>query len=259
MIEAIVLAGGQGTRLRAVVRDLPKPMAAIDGRPFLWWLMTRLHQQHVGRVILSVGYKSAAIRDYFGDSMDGMEISYCVESEPLGTGGAMKFALEEASEANVIVLNGDTFADVNLLDLMGEFDSAGVDLAVAVTYLNSIARYGAIVIEEKNNTIRGFDEKQGLPAGYINAGVYCLRRDIFVKCSAPAKFSFERDFLPKELGRMRAIAFRRVRAFIDIGVPEDYMLAQTLIPTLAARIADGMPSQTNAFVRESQSVYHISE
>ncbi len=79
MIEAIVLAGGQGTRLRAVVRDLPKPMATIDGRPFLWWLMTRLNQQRVARVILSVGYKSAAIQDYFGNAFDGMEISYAVE------------------------------------------------------------------------------------------------------------------------------------------------------------------------------------
>jgi D-glycero-alpha-D-manno-heptose 1-phosphate guanylyltransferase len=242
MIEAIVLAGGQGTRLRAVVRDLPKPMAAIDGRPFLWWLMTRLNQQHVGRVILSVGYKSAAIRDYFGNSIDGMEISYCVESEPLGTGGAMKLALEEASEAEVVVLNGDTYTDVDLLDLMREFDSAGADLAVAVTYLNTIARYGAIVIDEKSNTITDFDEKQGLAAGHINAGVYCLRRDIFVKYSGPAKFSFERDFLPKELGMLRAIAFRGVRAFIDIGVPADYMLAQTLVPTLAARVTDGLPS-----------------
>jgi D-glycero-alpha-D-manno-heptose 1-phosphate guanylyltransferase len=242
MIEAIVLAGGQGTRLRPIVPDLPKPMATIDGRPFLCWLMTRLHQQHVGRVILSVGYKSAAIRDYFGNSIDGMEISYSVESEPLGTGGAMKLALDEVSEAAVIVLNGDTYTDVDLLDLMREFDSAGADLAVAVTYLNSIARYGAIVIDEKSNAITGFDEKQGLAAGHINAGVYCLRRDIFVKYSAPAKFSFERDFLPEQLGMLRAIAFRGVRAFIDIGAPGDYTLAQTLIPIFAARIADGLPS-----------------
>jgi D-glycero-alpha-D-manno-heptose 1-phosphate guanylyltransferase len=242
MIEAIVLAGGQGTRLRPVVPDLPKPMAAIDGRPFLWWLMTRLNQQHVGRVILSVGYKSAAIRAYFGNSIDGMEISYSVESEPLGTGGAMKLALEEASESAVIVLNGDTYTDVDLLDLMRVFDSAGVDLAVAVTYLNTIARYGAIVIDEKSNTITGFAEKQDGAAGHVSAGVYCLRRDIFVKYSVPAKFSFECDFLPRELGMLRAIAFKGARAFIDIGVPGDYILAQTLIPTLAARFADGLPS-----------------
>ena len=154
----------------------------------------------------------------------------------------MKLALGEASEAEVIVLNGDTYADVDLLDLMREFDSAQADLAVAVTYLNTIARYGAIVIDEKNNAITGFDEKAGLAAGHINAGVYCLRRDIFLKYSAPAKFAFERDFLPKGLGMLRAIAFRGVGAFIDIGVPEDYTLAQTLVPTLAARIADGLPN-----------------
>jgi D-glycero-alpha-D-manno-heptose 1-phosphate guanylyltransferase len=96
-----------------------------------------------------------------------------------------------------------------LLDLIREFDSAGVDLAVAVTYLNTIARYGAIDIDEKSDTITGFDEKQGLAAGYINAGVYCLRRDMFSKYSAPAKFSCERDFMPKKLGMLRPICIQR--------------------------------------------------
>jgi D-glycero-alpha-D-manno-heptose 1-phosphate guanylyltransferase len=107
-----------------------------------------------GRVILSVGYKSAAIRDYFGNSIDGTEISYCVESQPLGTGGAIKLALEEANEAEVIVLNGDTYTDVDLLDLMREFDSAGVDLAVAVIYMNTIARYGAIAMNASSGSVQ---------------------------------------------------------------------------------------------------------
>src|SRR5260370_38897661 len=114
MIECIVLAGGQGTRLRAIVPDLPKPMADIAGRPFLWWLMTRLKQQRVGRVILSVGYKSEAIQNYFGTKFDGMEISYAIEQEPLGTGGAMKYALEKASVPRVIVSYRDTHGDVIL-------------------------------------------------------------------------------------------------------------------------------------------------
>jgi D-glycero-alpha-D-manno-heptose 1-phosphate guanylyltransferase len=241
MIESIVLAGGQGKRLRAIVRDLPKPMADIAGRPFLWWLMNRLKQQGVGRVILSVGYKSEAIQDYFGTAFDGMEISYVVEKEPLGTGGAMKYALEKARVPQVIVLNGDTYADVSLQGLLGRFDSANTDLAVAVIYLNDSARYGSLVIEEKTNTITGFREKQGPAAGYINAGVYCLRRDIFANYPASAKFSFEHDFLSKQLGVIRPLAVKGVRAFIDIGVPEDYALAQTLIPTLAARATNDLP------------------
>ena len=237
MIESIVLAGGQGTRLRAIVRDLPKPMADIAGRPFLWWLMTRLKQQGVGRVILSVGYKSEAIQDYFGSAFDGMEISYAVEKEPLGTGGAMKYALEKARAPQVIVLNGDSYVDVSLQGLLSTFDSANTDLAVAVTYLNDSARYGSLVIEEKTNTITGFSEKKGPAAGYINAGVYCLRRDIFAKYSAPATFSFERDFLPNAVRSYKTAGLKEVRAFIDIGVPEDYAFAQTLIPTLAASSA----------------------
>src|SRR6516164_4263572 len=108
MIECIVLAGGRGTRLQPVVRHLPKPMADIAGRPFLWWLLTRLNQQGVGRVILSLGYKSEAIQNYFGSEFEGMQIVYCIESAPLGTGGAMKCALRKASEPQVVVLNGDT-------------------------------------------------------------------------------------------------------------------------------------------------------
>jgi D-glycero-alpha-D-manno-heptose 1-phosphate guanylyltransferase len=242
MIDSIVLAGGQGTRLRGIVRDLPKPMADIAGRPFLWWLMTRLHQQGVGRVILSVGYKSEVIQDYFGMTFAGMEISYAVEKEPLGTGGAIKYALEKARTPQVIVLNGDSYVDFNLKALLSLFASAGPDLAIAAVYLIDSARYGLLLIEEKTNIITGFSEKQESIAGYINAGVYCLRRDIFMKYPVPGAFSFERDFLAVQLGVVRPLALKAVGAFIDIGVPEDYALAQTLIPTLAARMADAEPS-----------------
>jgi D-glycero-alpha-D-manno-heptose 1-phosphate guanylyltransferase len=233
MMESIILAGGQGTRLRGIVPHLPKPMADIAGRPFLWWLMDRLKQQGVRRVILSVGYKSEIFQDYFGSAFAGMEISYAIEREPLGTGGAIKLALAEAKGSHVIVLNGDSYVDVSLQALMSGLEAAGTDLAMAVTYLNDSARYGSLVIEEKTNIITSFREKS-LGAGHINAGIYCLRRDIFVKYSVPAKFSFEHDFLPKSLRALRPLAIEGVRAFIDIGTPEDYILAQTLIPTLGA-------------------------
>lgn len=237
MIEAIVLAGGEGKRLRPVVADVPKPMAEVAGRPFLWWLLTRLSQQKIDRVILSVGYKAEVIQDYFGTVFSGMEIAYSNESEPLGTGGAIRLALERAGQERVVVLNGDTYTEVNAPQLLAELESAGADLGIAVAHLNDVARYGAIVMDEKTNRIIGFDEKRGSSAGYINAGIYCLRRDIFVKYPVPQKFSFERDFLTKLVALLQPIAFRAVQAFIDIGVPEDYALAQTLIPTLATRAA----------------------
>ena len=154
----------------------------------------------------------------------------------------MKYALEKARVPQVIVLNGDTYADVSLQGLLCRFDFAKTNLAIAVTYLNDSARYGSLVIEEKTNTITGFREKQAPAAGYINAGVYCLHRDIFANYSVPDKFSFERDFLSRQLGGIRPLALKGVRAFIDIGVPEDYALAQTLIPTLSERIADDLPA-----------------
>jgi D-glycero-alpha-D-manno-heptose 1-phosphate guanylyltransferase len=234
MMESIILAGGQGTRLRALVPDLPKPMADIAGRPFLWWLMNRLKEQGVGRVVLSVGYKAEIIQDYFGPTFNGLEISYVIEKTPLGTGGAIKFALEQAKGPHVIVFNGDSYVDVNLQDLMTRFEAADTPLAVVVTYLKNSAPYGSIAIEEKTNRITAFREKQSLGAGYVNAGIYFLRRDIFANFSTAAQFSFEHDFLPKQLGVIKPLALHGVQAFIDIGVPEDYALAQTLIPTLAA-------------------------
>ena len=234
MIEAIVLAGGEGRRLRAVVRDLPKPMADIAGRPFLWWLLTQLNQQGVGRVILSIGYKAKAIQDYFGNSFNNTAIIYSVETEPLGTGGAIKLALEHAIQPQVIVMNGDTYADIALRSLLAARESFGADLTMAITHLDDISRYGAVVVDEKKSRVVGFEEKKGSSAaGYINAGTYCVRRDIFQKYPVLDKFSFERDFLQKHLEELKPVAFTAVRGFIDIGVPEDYALAQTVIPKLA--------------------------
>jgi len=234
MFEAIVLAGGEGRRLRSVVPDLPKPMADIAGRPFLWWLMVRLNQQGVGRVILSVGYKAEAIQDYFGAKFHGVEIAYSVESEPLGTGGAIKLALEQATQAQVIVMNGDTYTGLDLREFVTKFEASGTDLAVAVTHLNDAARYGTVIIDEKNDKMLGFQEKQRSSAGYINAGVYCLRPDIFMRYVVPGKFSFERDFLTERLAELNPVTFKGTQSFIDIGVPEDYALAQTVVPALAA-------------------------
>ena len=232
-MEAIVLAGGEGRRLRAVVQNLPKPMADIAGRPFLWWLMTRLNQQGVGRVILSVGYKAELIQDYLGKNFNDTEIIYSVETEPLGTGGAIKLALEHAAEPGVMVMNGDTYTDMELRELETVWEASGADLVMAVTHLEDISRYGAVVIDDKTSRVVGFDEKQCSAPGYINAGTYCVRRDLFQKYSMPPKFSLERDFLPKQLEAVAPVAFAAVSGFIDIGVPEDYALAQTLIPNLA--------------------------
>jgi D-glycero-alpha-D-manno-heptose 1-phosphate guanylyltransferase len=234
MIEAIVLAGGEGKRLRSVVRDVPKPMADVAGRPFLWWLMSHLQQQQASRVILSVGYKAEVIQAYFGEQFQGVEIEYSVETEPLGTGGAIRLALEQTTQGHVIVMNGDTYADLNLRDFITKFESSGSDLAVAVTHLKDVGRYGAIAIDEKSGKLLKFEEKQQSSAGYINAGVYCLRSDIFMKHGVPGKFSFEREFLSPRLEELNPIVFKETRAFIDIGVPEDYALAQTLVPALAA-------------------------
>jgi len=122
-------------------------------------------------------------------------------------------------------------------NLVSKFESSTTDLAMTVTYLDDVSRYGTIVIEKESDTVIGFVEKQGSSAGYINAGIYCLSRDIFEKYSTPEKFSFERDFMPARLEALRPAAFKGADAFIDIGIPEDYERAQTLIPLFAGKVS----------------------
>jgi D-glycero-alpha-D-manno-heptose 1-phosphate guanylyltransferase len=235
-LEVIVLAGGEGRRLQPVVSDLPKPMANISGRPFLWWLMTRLSRQQVDRVIFSVGYKAEVIRDYFGNAFSGIDIAYSEETEPLGTGGAIRLALEQAREAHVVVLNGDTYTDIELRGITDELEHSTSDLVIAVAHLQDVSRYGAVRFDGENAAITSFNEKEGVSPGYINAGIYCLRRNLFDTYSVPTRFSFERDFLSKYLSILRPVAFPGVRSFIDIGVPEDFTRAQTLIPAFAQEL-----------------------
>jgi D-glycero-alpha-D-manno-heptose 1-phosphate guanylyltransferase len=141
-----------------------------------------------------------------------------------------------------VVLNGDTYTDIELRWLSDKLECSKGDLVIAVTHLDDVSRYGAVLFDGETETILGFNEKQGGSAGYINAAIYCLRRDIFDRYSVPTRFSFERDFLTERLSVLRPVAFPGVRAFIDIGVPEDFALAQTLIPEIAQKASEAAES-----------------
>ncbi len=236
-MEAVVLAGGLGTRLRSVVADLPKAMAPVAGRPFLEHLLDLLIEAGFDSAILAVGYRSDAIREHFGGRYRGLPLTYSVESHPLGTGGAIRLALRSATARDVFVVNGDTFLDVDFRRMLEAHRRAAAAMTVAVHEVPDTARYGALAL--CGDRIQGFREKGRHGPGWINAGVYLVPRSLFDRASLADAFSFESDFLAPGVDSLKPLAFPARGLFIDIGVPEDYARAQNLLPARAA--APGRP------------------
>jgi D-glycero-alpha-D-manno-heptose 1-phosphate guanylyltransferase len=229
-MQAIVLAGGLGTRLRAVVPDLPKPMAPVGGRPFLAWVLDRLADAGCERTVLAVGYRHEAILDHFGAAHRGMALRYSVETTPLGTGGAIRAAAEQIDRYPVLVLNGDTYLDLDFHALLTAHKKGKVGITVAACRVVDVSRYGTLALD--GSQIRGFHEKGGTGSGYINAGVYLLDSDIIEQIPAGEAFSFEQQLLVPRVQTLQPLAFRTDGLFIDIGVPEDYARAQKLLASL---------------------------
>lgn len=222
-MEAIVLAGGLGTRLAHVVPDVPKAMAPVAGRPFLEYVLADLSKGGVGHAVLAVGYKKECIMEHFGRSFMGIRIDYSIEETALLTGGAIKQALAGCGEDAVFALNGDTLFHVPLEAMAREHKKSGAQLSVAVKELLDFDRYGTVRFDP-DGWITGFEEKKPRKQGYINGGVY--RIDSGLLQSYPDVFSFERRVLEEGVHRCRMRAFPADGYFIDIGVPEDYARAQ---------------------------------
>lgn len=231
-MEAIVLAGGRGTRLSGVVPHLPKPLAPIAGRPFLSYLLTMLADQGCTRICLSTGYLAETIEQQYGASFQGMGIVYARETSPLGTGGAIKAALAMTTGQEVFVVNGDTLAGIDLRRMLAQHTSTGSMLTIALMQVPDTARYGAVTTHE--GLVAAFSEKGMTGPGYINAGVYLMKCGIFEPFALPESFSFERDVLMAHASTLQTRAFLSSGYFIDIGVPKDYARAQVELPEIVA-------------------------
>jgi len=225
-MEAIVLAGGLGTRLRSIVSGLPKPMAPVHGRPFLALVLDQLVDAGFQTAILAVGYRHDAIRAYFGDSFRGLALRYSVESEPLGTGGAMRLACLHAHAPDVFVLNGDTYLELDFSAMLDAHVGAMASFSMAICHVLDVERYGALELDD--GIVRGFCEKGRSGPGWINGGTYILGPELRARLRPKGAFSFEHDLLVPEIGLIRPLAFRASGLFIDIGVPEDYLRVQQL-------------------------------
>lgn len=224
--EAIFLAGGFGTRLQSVVADVPKPMAIINKKPFLHYLITFYAKQGVEHIVLSTGYLHEVVSNYFGNVYNEVQISYAVEDHPLGTGGAIKKSLELTDTDYVFVANGDTMFRVDLMSITQFHKKHNADFTLVTREVEDVSRYGSVIMDS-NNKIIGFEEKNSAAGkGFINGGVYLINKSFLNSFKFPEKFSIEKDFFEKHYNDGAFYGKPCHNYFIDIGIPEDYHRAQ---------------------------------
>jgi len=229
--EAIILAGGLGTRLRSVVSDKPKCMAPISGKPFLYYLISFLKKNGIESFIFSVGYMHEIIEEYLKENFHDINYTIALENQPLGTGGAIKLACSKTTEKNVLICNGDTFYKIDIRSFNNFHVGKKAICTLCLKPMENFDRYGVVELN-KDNSIKTFKEKQFYKSGLINGGVYALNIVEFLKEDLPEKFSFEKDFLEKKVclpGNDTPTVYGQVQDeyFIDIGIPEDYERGQS--------------------------------
>jgi D-glycero-alpha-D-manno-heptose 1-phosphate guanylyltransferase len=227
-MEAIILAGGLGTRLKSRISGIPKPMAPVAGRPFLEYLLNGLAEAGFTRVLLSVGYLGRVVKDHFGNRWRDVRLDYVEEETPLGTGGAIRRSMNCVSGSRAFVLNGDTWLLVDYRAMDAQHQAADACFSIALSRVADTARYGGVDLS--GSRIVGFIEKGRTGPGWINAGVYLLSSDFPWPNGLPERFSFEADVLYPLLPSLRHSVVLNEGYFLDIGVPEDFDRAQTSLP-----------------------------
>jgi D-glycero-alpha-D-manno-heptose 1-phosphate guanylyltransferase len=225
MKEAIILAGGLGTRLREAVPDLPKCMAPVAGRPFISYVIDHLRMQGVERFVFSLGYKWGVIENYLLMQYSTLQYNTVIEDEPLGTGGAIRLALQKTTGKNVLIANGDTLFKVNLEAILKVHLDHQSYCTLALKPMRDFDRYG-VVTTDNDGRIISFQEKKIYAEGLINGGLYILDKLKFLEHNFDTVFSFEKDYLEKYCTQDPFYASVQDGYFIDIGIPEDFQRAQ---------------------------------
>jgi NDP-sugar pyrophosphorylase family protein len=224
-VSAAILAGGLGTRLRSVVSDRPKVLAPVAGRPFLTHLLDQLESAGVREVTLLTGFAAEMLHAEFGDRYRSLRLNHSRESEPLGTGGALRLALPFLNQGTILLLNGDSFCEVNLAALLAQHRRTSADATLTLAEVPDGSRFGR-VIQAANGRVERFVEKGGAAEpGWINAGIYLFTRDVLEAIPAGRSVSLERDVLPGLVDSGRVFGFPGGR-FIDIGTPESFAAAE---------------------------------
>lgn len=225
---AIILAGGLGTRLKSITKDLvPKPMVHVQGYPFLHWQMRYLKSQNIKKVILAVSHHAKVIQDYFKDRYLNIPVFYSDENKPLGTGGAIARAMQMVEEKSSVILNGDTYFPVDLTKLRQSHSRSKNDISIAVKLMYKFDRYGTVEMDDTHR-ITDFNEKAYTDKGYINGGTYIINKSVFVDYNADSPFSLEKEIFEQKVKNLKIGAFRSKAGFIDIGIPEEYERIQSM-------------------------------
>jgi D-glycero-alpha-D-manno-heptose 1-phosphate guanylyltransferase len=232
MNDVILLAGGLGSRLSAVLHGVPKSMAPVAGRPFLEYQLEYLKKQGEFHVILSVGFLKDPIISHFKDSTAFPGIDFSIEEHPLGTGGAVKHALRLCSSSEVWVMNGDTLFLADLQSMLTRKKETGSDAVLALRHVGDTGRYGRV--ETSNNgRITKFREKEDSSGdGLINGGIYLLNRGLIEDSSFPEQFSLEKDLFTEACNTHLLTGIEFDGYFRDIGIPGDLEKAQTEFPEI---------------------------
>ncbi len=231
-VTALILAGGLGTRLQSALPDRPKVLAPVAARPFLSYLMDQLIGVGFRQVILCTGYKGEQIRETFGETYNGLDIQYSQEPEPLGTGGALRFALPLINTESAFVTNGDSYVNCNLKDFLAWYFENDFKASLILSCLSDTTRYGRVKADA-NGLITKFEEK-GVKygSGWVNAGIYIFNRDLLKSIPSGQVFSLEREFFPSLIDK-GLYGFRCEEEFIDIGTPESYARAEEFFSRVA--------------------------
>ncbi len=232
-LTAIILAGGLGTRLRPVVSDKPKVLASIRGRPFIELLLEQIAAASITRAILGIGYLANQVQEHLGPKFQNLDIDYSVETKPLGTAGALRLAIDRAEGETVLVLNGDSFCDISVSAFIAWHINKQARCSIALARVSDISRYGAVMLDSEEN-IAGFSEKGASSGeGLVNAGIYLIHRSIIEPLPIGQEMSLEREVFPTLLGRGFCGWRTPHSLFLDIGTPESYQQAQTVLPSLS--------------------------
>jgi D-glycero-alpha-D-manno-heptose 1-phosphate guanylyltransferase len=220
-LAAVVLAGGMGTRLRSVVADLPKVLAPVAGRPFLTYLLDQIAGAGIRRVVLSTGYLAEQFAEVIGDRYRNIKIVYAHEEQPLGTGGAIRFACGFTDADQLLVMNGDSYCDADLSSYIDWHVDGGNDVSLMLAKVNDTSRYGTVEMDAGGRITAFFEKRPESNSGYINAGVYLFRRAMLEQFPIGPS-SMERDVFPVWLRERSVLGWVTETEFIDIGIPSDY-------------------------------------
>ncbi len=228
--EAIILAGGFGTRLQSAVPDVPKVMAPVAGKPFLEYVINYYQQQGIQSFIFSLGYKYELIQSFINNKFPSLSYQFSVEEEPLGTGGAVKKAASLTKNEDILLMNGDTMFKIDVTEISFFHEQHAADCTLSLKPMLQSDRYG-VVETDHTNRILSFKEKKYYENSSINGGVYALHIPSFLQLNLPNKFSFEKDYLEKYYLELLFYGVEQQGYFIDIGIPEDYQKANIDLST----------------------------